>query len=310
MKIFTKAATVVLFFTMPATAETCTYIGTFGSKKDNAKFYQTSSGAITFISDMDVNTDGAQKSYHTKDIGYYNSRNRINTRIGLNTICNGVRIMRPNGSKLYGLKDCKKLLREFERIRDFGWVKRGENFVNFFGIETIGSASLKPTINELRERKPCIIGDYFVSQIARQLPNAGRYGDCNPEKWLDAERIPAVVVPLNKKMRSLGVRVFDLAVIRMQNGNRIGAIVGDTNPNKVGEVTVKAAMQLTGKPSPKVYRDLYKLTIGKKVVEYIIFPNSASKIENLKNTDNAKIQQFSEELYVSANLDQNLPACE
>lgn len=308
MSFFSKIIVALCCASTPSAAQACKIIGNFGSGNDSAIFYRTNDGLVTFTADMDVNTDGSPNSYHVNDLGYFDHRGKLNTRIGLNTICNGVSIRKPNGNLLYSGKQCSKLIKEFIRIQDFGWVKPGENFVRFFGIETIGPVR-SSSLNERRKRRPCIRGKYFVSQIARQLPNSGRYGNCNANKWLDAESIPAIVVPLTKKIRELGVGLFDVAIIRLKNGKRIGAVVGDTNKFKAGEVTVNAAVRLTGKTRPKTYRDLFKLSIADKTVEYTVFPNTAEMLGNLKNTDDAKIQEVAEKLYQSHKLDKTKALC-
>ena len=96
---------------------------------------------------------------------------------------------------------------------------------------------------------------------------------CDPDHWVDALRIPAIVLPLDSRMSATGVRLHDLAIIRLPNGRRVGAIVGDTNPRKIGEATVIANMRLRDVPTVPAN---YRATIALKIpsAQYVVFPGN------------------------------------
>ncbi|MEM7300093.1 MAG: hypothetical protein AAF468_03330 [Pseudomonadota bacterium] len=285
-------------------AGTCELIGEYGRGSDKAKLYLSDDKVITFTADMDINTDGSIKSYKIDDLGFLNSRRRIDTRSALNTICNGVSILNSRNVRLS--MSCTEEIKEFQRIRDFGWLKAGENYVNFFGIELKEKAADSP--RGVYKGIPCEHGGYYVSQVARSF--GGRYGDCSVSKWPDALKIPGIVVPLDAKLRALGVKHHDLAIVRLHsNGDWIGAIVGDTNPNKVGEATVFTAMKLRNKAEPTSYRQSVALALGYDKVEYVVFPGTADELQPLNNASNQKIQAAAQRYFREFNLASRKPVC-
>ena len=103
-------------------------------KNNSVPVFRTSDGLVTFTADVDVNTDGALQSYKADDLGFFLPSDKLQTNSALNTICNGVNIRRPNHSLLFSASQCGSLIREFKRIRDFGWLKNGDNYVQFYAI--------------------------------------------------------------------------------------------------------------------------------------------------------------------------------
>lgn len=288
----------------PTSAESCTKVDKYGKGSEATTVYHSSDGLISFIADMDINTDGSLESYKIDDLGHRRADGRLTTHGALNTICNGVSIRNAQHKVVYSARSCFKLIKEFKRIRDFGWLKDGENYVEFYGIE------LKKKEPAGRYRGvPCTHGDAYVSQVARPLSPS--YGDCKPEKWLDAMAVPAIVLPLDSKMRSLGVSHHDLAMVRLKGDSEwVGAVVGDTNPSKVGEITVIGAMKLRGKPKPRNYRESVALSLGRDTVEYVVFPGSAAKISNLSNESFDEIEAAVSELVQQHGLSQRIPVCD
>ncbi|MCP4099710.1 MAG: hypothetical protein GY748_26130 [Planctomycetaceae bacterium] len=300
----------IMGLTADSLARDCRYLGTIGEGSDSAEAYKSDSGVISFVADMDVNTDGALSSYGIDDLGHKNAAGRLDTNNSLNVICNGANIRKPNGNLLYGASNCYSLIREFKRIRKAGWMKPGENFVYFYGIEVSEKTYVtRPGGKKILRGVPCKKDRFYVSQVAKMLPG-GTYGDCKPEKWLDALEIPAIVVPRTGIMASNGVKQHDLAVVRLKStGKWIGAVVGDTNDRKVGEATVNLAARLRGKPLPSTYRKVIGLALGSGKVEYIVFPGTARKVPDLSNFSDADIQSAATALFEEHDIGSTLPVC-
>ncbi|ASP33685.1 glycoside hydrolase family 75 protein [Labrenzia sp. VG12] len=313
MKNLKKSAlafTLALTFAADAVARECQYLGTIGQGGESAKVYKSDGDVLSFVGDMDVNTDGALSSYGIEDLGYKNANDKLDTNSSLNVICNGANIRKPNGELLYGTSRCYDLIREFKRIRKEGWLKPNENFVFFYGIEVSKKTYVeKPDGKKILRGVPCEKDGFYVSQVAKMLPG-GTYGDCKPEKWLDALKIPAIVVPRTGIMADNGVGQHDLAIVRLKSsGDWVGAIVGDTNDSKVGEATVNLAARLRGKPLPSTYRKVIGLALGAGTVEYIVFPGTAGDIPDLSNSSDAAIQTAAKALFEKHAIGDTSPVC-
>lgn len=304
------AISIIVGMSVESIARDCQYLGKIGEGSASAKVYKSESGVISFLADMDVNTDGTLSSYGIDDLGHKNSAGRLDTTDSLNVICNGANIRKPNGNLLYGANNCYSLIREFKRIRDAGWMKPGENFVYFYGIEVSEKTYVTtPSGRKILRGVPCEQNGYYVSQVAKMLPG-GAYGDCKPEKWLDALEMPAIVVPGTSVMTTNGVKQHDLAVVRLKStGKWVGAIVGDLNDRKVGEATVNLAARLRDKPFPSRYREVVGLALGSDKVEYIIFPGTKGKVPDLSNSSDAEIQLVAKALFEKHNIGSTLPVC-
>jgi hypothetical protein len=284
-------------------APQCTLINRY--ENSTVPVFRTSDGLVTFKTNVDVNTDGALQSYKIDDLGFFLPTGRLQTNSALNTICNGVNIRRPNHAKLFGAGQCRQLIEEFKRIRDFGWLRNGENYVEFYAIARIpGTETPAPA----RSRgKPCEKDGFYVSQVARAMDASKPV--CDPDHWVDALRIPAIVLPLDNKMKATGVALHDLAIIRLPNGKRVGAIVGDTNPSVIGEATVIANMRLKDMATPPAnYRATVALAIS--AAEYVVFPGTKSLVTNLSNASDPDIQAKTTELFDKFGLSQRPTLCQ
>jgi hypothetical protein len=300
----------LLVLASTAQARTCSFMEVQGAGSESARAFKTSDGLVTFVADMDVNTDGALDSYLIDDLGHLMppDNKKVQTHRALNTICNGVNIRTPKHKILYSATSCSKLITEFKRIRQFGWIKRGENYVEFYGIETAKQVPV-PGKKSINRGYPCEVGGRYVSQVARSLPG-GKYGDCKHDKWLDATKIPAIVISPTAKMKAAGAAFGDVAVVRhLKSGKWIGTVIGDTNMSKVGEVSVNAAIRLTGKAMPGNYRESVALSDGRADYEYVIFPGSRSKLKKLSNQSDPEIQKLAEKLFQTHDLDASKPVC-
>jgi hypothetical protein len=281
-------------------AEQCTLVGRY--ENNSVPVYRTSDRLVTFQTNVDVNTDGALQSYKIDDPGFWDGRH-IQTNSALNTICNGVNIRRPNNTILYSAKQCVSLIREFKRIRDFGWLRDGENYVDFYAI------ALQPGTERPGNNRgiPCEKDGYYVSQVARAIDPSK--SACDPERWVDALRIPAIVLPLDSRMSATGVRLHDLAIVRLPNSGRwVGAIIGDTNPSKIGEATVITNMRLRGTPTvPANYRATVALALG--AAQYVVFPGTVGMVSNLSNASDPDIQAKTQQLFDQYRLGERPQLC-
>jgi len=268
-------------------AAQCTLVGSY--ENNSVRVHRTSDGLITFEANVDVNTDGALQSYKIDDLGFWDGHH-IQTHSALNTICNGVSIRTPNNNRLYGPRQCVDLIQEFKRIRERGWVRDGANYVDFYAI------ALKPNTQRPGKNRgePCEKDGYYVSQVAKPIdPNKDV---CDPERWVDALRIPAIVLPLDSRMQATGIRLHDLAIVRLRNSDKwVGAIVGDTNPTRIGEATVITNMRLRGLTAvPANYRATVALALP--AARYFVFPGTANMISSLSNASDPEIQTKARQL--------------
>jgi hypothetical protein len=266
-----------------AEAGVCTPVQTIDDRHTGATtFYKSVDGTISFAADMDVNTDGALTSYSASDPGFYSTDGRLNTRRALNTVCNGLKIVGAGAKPDLGPAECPELLRAFERFRDAGWPARNADGdrIRFYGIEARADASGA-------RNEPCLAGDdWMVSQTSIRM--TGSFAACDPQGWLDARRVNAIVMP-PQVLAAVGAsaRGGDLAVVRYR-GKMFGAIVGDTNPRRVGEGTLALASALRAldpepPPAPSNIRDVYRLSVKRPPVEYFVFPGTRATAEPITN---------------------------
>ena len=284
-----------------ASAQACRDIATY---EGSVRVRQTADGIVTFRANVDVNTDGALQSYRADDLGFIDPKiKRLNTRSALNTICNGVNIRNSRNGLVFNFRSCTALIREFQRIRDFGWHRAGENYVEFYAI-----AGVPGTTRPGRNRyTPCERDGFYVSHTARAIDP--KKGVCDPDRWVDALRISAIVLPLDAAMKRTGIALHDLAIVRLPGTQTwIGAIVGDTNPSKIGEGTVILAMRLRGQTAiPGNYRQTLALALP--AAEYFVFPRTASLIPNLSNASDVDIQKQAKLLYDKHKLAERTRLC-
>lgn len=200
--------------------------------------------AIFFSGDLDVNTDGAARSYHPDD-----PRGRT---IALNNMGNAItRIFDARGRDITCSPrrgNCfSSFMTVFEAARDADYDPAGHP-----RIETDGIIPWRRDA-ALGRDVPCTIqtgpfAGYFVSQTAL-LTN--RNADiCDQARYLDALSINAVVLPRQADWRSQDVRTDhgDLAVLLDADTGRVAfALIGDTGPRtSIGEGSVALAAALGG----------------------------------------------------------------
>jgi hypothetical protein len=236
------------------------------------QIYSAESGlaALYFRADMDVNTDGAARSYHPDDpLGRDKALNNIAnaiTRIydadGRDVTCS------PRSGACFS-----RFIETFEAARDARYAPAGHP-----RVETEGIIPWRRD-ESLGWDVPCTIttgpnAGFFVSQTAVALDPT--LDQCDQGRYLDSLAINANVLPRGADWRSQGVRTdrTDLVVARDLTTGRIAfGINGDTGPaDKLGEGSVAFVAALGGVTlsGTETYAEIRRL--ARPAVEYLIFP--------------------------------------
>jgi hypothetical protein len=217
-------------------------------------FRDSSTNAIAFASQMQVNTDGAPDSYHPDDIG-------------ITHICNGVSL----GASCTWKPQC---LADFRQARAESF--RGPTKVCFFAMATDGAGV--PIIQGAADPKP----GFFVSTTALKQPGQNVR---TPRAQLDSNTVPFAVIPGNWQASGRpGPKLGDVGVAYRRSNDKLAFfVIGDTGPrNKLGEGSV-ALHQALGN-DPFVMRFGIRRArqgIGGRDVAYLLFPASAQPGERI-----------------------------
>jgi hypothetical protein len=256
---------------------------------------------------MDVNTDGAARSYHPDD-----PRGKT---VALNNMGNAL-------SKIYDASgqditcsprrgDCyASFISTFEAARDADYAPTGAP-----RIETKGIIPWKPNPTVGWET-PCIIASgphagYFVSQTSVVV--GGSKDVCDQSRYLDSLTIKANVLPLGAQWRSQGV-VTDQTDLVVARDRQTGAIAfglnGDRGPaDKIGEGSIAfvAALSQTGLSGKETYPEIRKL--ARADVDYLIFPTH--DVRKLVGNDfaQADIDRIGAEIFQQWGGEPRLLAC-
>jgi hypothetical protein len=240
---------------------------------DRTRIYSAESelAALYFKADMDVNTDGAAKSYHPDD--------PRGNQLALNNMGNAIsRIFDATGKDITCSPrsgDCYSLfINTFEQARDANY-----NPVGFARVETTDMIPWRDN-DELGWQVPCTIesgpnAGYFVSQTSVVVDASKQ--ECDAERYLDSLSINANVLPKNIQWASQGVRTdrTDLVVARdMETGVIAYGVNGDRGPaDKIGEgsIAFTAALSSVTLSNEATYAKIRSL--ARQNVEYLIFPS-------------------------------------
>lgn len=235
--------------------------------------------AVLFSADLDVNTDGAARSYHPND-----PRGRT---LALNNMGNAItRIFDANGNNITcspRQRACfTRFIETFERSRDAGYAPTGVP-----RFETTGIIPWQVDHTSGR-RVPCTIANgpfagYFVSQTALIVD---RQADiCDQSRYLDALSINAVVLPRNVQWASQGSVASggDLVVLLDgETGRAAFALVGDRGPaSAIGEGSVALAAALGGVTVPANATFAEIKALKRRRAHYLILP--ARNVPELTN---------------------------
>ena len=228
--------------------------------------------SIYFRSNLDVNTDGASRSYHPAD--------PRGQSLALNNMGNAMTgIWNARGQPI----DCAprrgacytRWISTFVAARDANYNPNGH--------PRIATRHIIPWRRDAATgwQRPCTIDSgpyrgYFVSQTAF-IVDAAR-PECDQARYLDSLVFNAAVLPRGAVWTSGGRRaaVGDLVVVHSPAlGRTRYAIVGDSGPaNGIGEGTVALAASLRqASVSPTAtYREIRALALPD--VQYLIFPGT------------------------------------
>lgn len=213
---------------------------------------------------MDVNTDGAVRSYHPQDPrGHTRALNNIVNATSGAWTTQGVRLTCDRTQA-----ECfRRYIAVFETARDNGWSTAGARVETYHMIPW----RFDPALGR---RTPCLNSQgYFVSQTAFLFDPARDV--CDQARYLDAAKFNAIVLPNNAVWRSQRWKADqgDLAVTRDRATGRIAfAIVGDTGPARdIGEGTLALVASLGGKTLTGSETRLTTRTMGRADVDYLIF---------------------------------------
>jgi hypothetical protein len=256
---------------------------------------------------MDVNTDGASRSYHPAD-----PRGKT---LAFNNIANAISAIYDKDGRSIGCTPRRgacfmRYIRTFEAARDSGW-----NPVGHPRVETKGMIPWRYD-EALRRRVPCIIASgphagYFVSQTSRAADDTR--GECDQARYVDSFSIPAIVLHKGTPWKAGGVVAdeFDLVVVRDRaSGHMRYAIVGDRGPaGKTGEGSIALAASLnqhtlTGN---ETYPQIKALALSD--VDYLIFPSYDLKKREPGPISQAKIDRWGEEAFRAWGGEQRFAEC-
>ena len=280
-----------------------------------AEIYSATTGvsSLYYKTDMDVNTDGAARSYHPNDprgksIAYNNMGNAITKAWSQS----GKRITCDKGKATLRRGRCfDEYISAFEGARDNNYHPD-----KFPRIET---KYIIPWSHDERLGwpVPCTIKTgankgFFVSQTSLWLQKGDK---CEPSNYVDSLSINAVVYPKGVKWSSRGVYTDkgDLVVTRnTETGIIAFALHGDAGPsNKIGEGTIALTAELLGKtvPSDATYSEIRKLAVPN--VEYLIFPaNDVEKYyRNKGGVTQSRINEYGAKVFADWGGIERLDTC-
>jgi hypothetical protein len=279
------------------------------SDPQRTRIYSAGQGqpALYFRTDLDVNTDGASRSYHPDD-----PRGRS---LALNNMGNALSgIWNASGQRV----DCSprsgacytRYIDSFIAARDSGWKTSG---VPRVATEGIIPWKMDPQVGR---RVPCTIAQgpyrgYFVSQTAF-IVDPSR-GACDQARYLDSLSFNAAVLPRGANWNSLGrrARIGDLVVLRVPaTGRTAYAILGDVGPARsIGEGTIALAAALhQARVSPTAsYPEIRAMAMPD--VQYLVFPGSNIRTGAGGAVSQAAIDREGERLFRAWGGEERLKQC-
>lgn len=236
-------------------------------------------GAIAYLSNYAVNTDGAPNSYHPDDLSGKKG-------LAINTICNGANATDGNGIR-YNYKQCGPLIDTFRAAQAEGWTKPDGARMDFYGVATSDDAVAVPCIGQTGK-----YAGYLVSTTS--LLADRRKGRCEQSRYLDALKTNFIIRP-GSNFNSIGMELGDLAVVlNTKTGETQYAVVGDTGPSTgLGEGSVGLLQRLGNRTDvPTTRRETYGY--GLKNVVTVILPGAKiSGVVDQKAVDSAGEAAFS-----------------
>lgn len=187
--------------------------------------------SLLFIESLNVNTDGTRRSYSIED--FWGEKN------ALNNLCNAMR------------DECKGLSQEELRNRRIITQKA---FANGWPNDQLKNTKISASVIPFKDEKPCpLVDGFLVSSTTLHKPNISDV--CDIDNYVDALKIPAIVLPKNPSKKILSefakrnADVGDLAVVMVPGTSQpVYAVVGDKGPvNELGEGSIALNGKLLGK---------------------------------------------------------------
>ncbi|MFM0125903.1 glycoside hydrolase family 75 protein [Paraburkholderia sp. RL18-101-BIB-B] len=217
--------------------------------------------SVFFESSLNTNTDGTRRSYSIDDFW--------GKKTALNNLCNAMT------DACSGLNDEPSLRKRRETTQ-----KQAAN-----GWPNVKITHISPHIIAFgKDGKPCPpIDGYLISATAL---HKRKHVACSPDAYIDALKVPALVVPGRPDKRiptwfeSNGVVPGDLVVAIGPRGDHVYGVVGDSGPSKkLGEASISMNGQLLGKTEePKNYQQIRGREGGSgwevSRASVLIFPNT------------------------------------
>lgn len=243
---------------------------------------------LLFLTDLKVNTDGTTISYHQHDIK--------------GTRCVADASAKPCAINLirHAYRNWKRPYSDFIRVRDAGYPPR-ETW------KVLSSSIIEKDTKKTKSGKPCITSEgYLVSMTADVSVPGGwtRVGDCDQSKWIDALKIPSIVLPQNTKStrtefskKNVKTRNLVIGFTRSATKRVVHGIVGDYGPvNELGEASVAMNRKLNGLPEsamPKHRKDAYeRFQAGYSAI--LLFPGAKYRISRPLSSE--KIEKYGAEI--------------
>jgi len=284
---------------------------TISTKAGNIQLMSSKSGAhptIFYRTDLDVNTDGAARSYHPDDPrGNFRALNNLGNAITRAWGVNGKQVTCDGGDAANRHGDC------FTEYMDAyeGAKSNGFDPSVFPRIETkfIIPWKFDPSIGH---DVPCLNDEgFFVSQTSLHVNSS--LGVCDQDRYVDSLKINAVVY-IPQKLISQGVTSDkgDLVVVRDRTTKRVAfALHGDSNPSRIGEGTVALVAELSNVQiaSSATKADMYKLK--RPDVDFLVFARDdvVRFWKNQGGTTPDRINEFGNRIFEAWGGIERLNAC-
>jgi ABC-type molybdate transport system substrate-binding protein len=251
---------------------------------------------------MDVNTDGAPKSYHPQDprgksLAFNNMANAMDgifDKMGKNANCG------EKQGKCFSL-----YISTFEQSRDANYKPKGH--------PTFTTKDMIPwrLDDALGYKVPCTApSGYFISQTAL---NVDTHKDvCDQSRYLDSTKFKAVVLPGDVVWKSQGVRTDkgDLVVVRdLETGEIDFAINGDSGPPAgIGEGSMLLAADLSNvtMTGEETYEQVKAWV--RPSVQYLTFPKDDIRSTN-KSFSQTDIDREAKKVFDEWGGEERLKAC-
>jgi hypothetical protein len=265
---------------------------------------------IFYKTPLRVNSDGSPMSYSPKDLR--------GDSLTYNLIMNGVAIYRKSDSFCISVpnKDTGDYNEKYKKLKkrpsDFTPAQKKEMVQTAYSVfqQFINSDySVQPAEYEIFWRsvlvdmgngKPCEFASgpfkgYFGSKTAVNNGLTSNKGECNCNNFLDAAKIPALVLPGgNNPLKIFGAKLEDIVIAYNKNTNQVSyAIIGDIGPgSNLGEGSMAMNGQLLNThqfvTKAKWVRD--SLNINNNILFAIVPLSKSYKLQKPYSADNIKVR--------------------